>query len=154
MTDLNAMRGKIDALKNELAAILDGPLTAAEARARLKIAVDGADVEGSPLVQMIEAFAYPGQVALPYREPLTLADLAGILGRDQLAGRLFDLVKARCEGGVSVADRSKRRVEALKELRALEVEEERFILAESAKGRMIDRRGDANPAILLELWSK
>jgi hypothetical protein len=87
--------------------------------------------------------------------PLTMGDLAAILGPAAVAEGLMELVAQETPRGMrplKAAERAKRLEGLAKKRRELETAEERAVMALEDEGQSVPRRAEFDPELLLELW--
>jgi hypothetical protein len=147
-TELTKVRGEISALKSRLNLLDSGKIPFEMAKASVDAFVDRLAGEGKPSAN---AFAYGDVMNKP--NPNWLLEFVCWLDPEKVRDRLYAEV-ARCyddgDPGIAPAQRRAEQARFERELFDLEVAEERLILRAAEAGVVLSRRGDANPAAVLE----
>jgi len=151
------LRSEIGIARNELMRIKTAPLPAAEIKAQIEAEVDRAAAAGAPRVTSgagklsidwcdVQAFAAPG--AARSAPSGSASQLACWLHRDEIIDRLTADVED-APGSIPSAERPQRIRESEARIFALEVGEERLVVAALEQGLEVHRRIDASPWAIL-----
>jgi hypothetical protein len=152
-------RAKLDEIQMAIADVQKGittieraPLSSEATRANLRRALDHELNEGF-VERTLSRFAQPNPA---YAGELPKVDwplLAMLLGRETVEEKLLGIIQGSQKApGLTHQEREARLDELRGELRRLEVDEERAILALETSGFVVLRRSDADPALVLQVW--
>ncbi|MFT4197688.1 MAG: hypothetical protein QM601_07240 [Pseudoxanthomonas sp.] len=165
-----ALRG--DGRRKTLDALLEQREALIVARAQVSEAVLPADelrtvlraelVAASPLASRTKAMRNAGRQragriapTLGADKSLTLADLAAVLGPEEVIDRLLALAYLDSDAEtLSTAERSKRLRELDAKIHEIEIAEEREVLRLFDAGVIALRRDTADPSLLLDVWQE
>ena len=154
---LEEMRSRRQQMYLERETVLKAPITAGEYREELRRQLEGSNAGLAGRAQHMRYFGRKrdGQVEpwLRAEEPLTLRDVAWLLGTDAVVDKIVNKVgDAAFEGAIETASRKSQLAEVDQRIEEVELQEEREILRLNAAGVMARRRETADPRILLQVW--
>lgn len=159
---IHTLREQIVATKNDIESIACAPLPAAEAERNLVEHVEQLGAAYDPSGLLVDYAREPapsfdvvlGMLPAAHDDPrIRVAFLAAIL-RDALLAQWLPRLRARYEHdpglaqAIPLAERPTRLRRLHERLRSLELDEERAVLGAEQQGIAVDRREDADPAVV------
>lgn len=153
-TSLDKLHDQIAALLGEREAIAASPITADEFNFRIARGLE----RGSALATRVQSQLHDHPAApLAPREPLTLADLAWLLGPEEMATRLYGASReylAARPAPIDAPSRASRAAQIDLQLDELQTQEEVLVLSLFDAGIRVTRRENVDPYKILAIWQK
>lgn len=153
--DLDELQHRIDALLAEQASLQAAPMTLTEFKGRVAAGLGGWSGLRAALGTALRS--RERQVTLDCNQPLTLADLAQILGTEALMERLEQAatgILERLPTPLSASECAARSAKIQQELKDLQAQEEREVLRLYDAGIKVTRRENGDAKTILKVWSE
>lgn len=151
---LDAIQAKLKAATDKHDEVQRAPIASAEVRESILDELAREPVLASRVEGLFQHGHYPGK-GLSAKEPLSLHDLAWLLGREAVADRLLEAATpflARHASPIATPLRHSQLAEISEDIKALENEEEREVLRLFDSGVVAVRRDGANARALIDVW--